>query len=147
SAPTGKTADKLAEGMIPALWRPSEKGYAEHEFQTWAYDPEKNQWINRKPERSPEPSYRARFGLAYDSKSKVVILIAGSSNTWDSREEYWNDVWISDTAKNTWTKMEPTGPKPTVRARECRHCAYDAVHNVVLFHNANGSLWAYRYKK
>jgi len=147
AARTGKTAEKLEAGMNPSLWRPSEKGYHEYEFQTWTYDPEKNQWSNRKPDRTPEPGYRNRFGLAYDAKNQVVILIGGSSDTWDSREENLNDVWIYETARNTWTKMTPAGSKPTVRSRECRHCAYDPVHNVVLFHNANGPLWAYRYKK
>lgn len=144
--PTGKKVDKLEAGMPPGRWRPTEKGFDEFEFQTWSYDPDTNAWTNLKPATAPEPAYRQRFGLTYDSKNQAILLVGGSSNTWDSREEYFNDVWVYDAAKNTWTKMEPKG-KPGVRGRECRHCAYDPVDNVVLFQPASGSLWAYRWKK
>jgi N-acetylneuraminic acid mutarotase len=63
--------------------------------------------------------------LTYDSKNQVVLLVGGASDIWDSRKEYFNDVWAYDVAKNTWTKMEPMSAKPKVSGRECRHCAYD----------------------
>ena len=130
--------------MSPSHWRPSEKGYREYEFQTWSYDPDTNVWTNRKPPSTPEPAYRNRFGLTYDSKNQVIILIGGSSDTWDQQEQNLTDVWIYDPAKNTWTATDPAGPKPKGKQRECRQCAYDPNANVVLF--LSETLWAYRYK-
>lgn len=146
AVPTGKKLEKLTPDLPSERWKPSEKGYTEYEFQTWSYDPSKNRWTNRKPARSPVPVYRNRFGLAYDSRNQAILLIGGSSDTWDEREENFNDVWRYDVAKNTWTQLQPAGPKPLVRVRECRHCAYDPTHNVVLFLTGKGSLWAYRYR-
>lgn len=146
AVPTGNRAAKFGPGTPPGNWRPTEKkGYEEYEFQTWSYDPDKNAWTRLKPKQSPDPAYRHRFGFTYDSKNKVMVLVGGSSDTWDSREENLTDVWTYDVAANAWTRMEPAGPKPKGVRRECRHCAYDPGNNVVLF--LADSLWAYRYKK
>jgi hypothetical protein len=146
AVPTGKRVDKLAPEMPPARWRASEAGYAKYEFQTWSYDPGANKWANREPARAPAPAYRNRFGLVYDTKNRAIIMIGGSSDTWDDREVNFNDIWLYDTTKNTWAELHPTGRRPPVRVRDCRHCAYDPQHNVVLFLTNKGSLWAYRYR-
>ncbi len=143
---TGKKAGRSGIGIAPGKWRRTEKGFEEYEFQTWTYDPGKNLWTNRKPAQTPTPVYRHRFGLTYDTRNQRIILVGGSSDTWDQFEENFNDVWVYDAVKNTWTKMQPGGRQPPVRTRECRHCAYDPIHNVVLFLNGQGSLWAYRYR-
>lgn len=144
---TGKKADKSEPSMTPGKWRRTEKEFEEYEFQTWSYDPDKNLWTNRNPAQTPDHAYRHRFGLTYDTKNQMTILIGGSSDTWDQFEENFNDVWAYDAVKNSWTKMEPKGRKPLVSVRECRHCAYDPHHNVVLFLTNRGTLWAYRYRQ
>ena len=146
AVPTGKRADRLPKDAPPGRWCASEKrGYVEYEFQTWAYDAGSNKWTKRKTAGTPDPTYRNRFGLTYDSKNGAVILVGGSSDTWDRREENSNDVWVYGPAKEAWTKTEPKGPRPKVPRREGRHCAYDPESNVVLF--LNETLWAYRYKR
>ncbi|MBI4602517.1 MAG: amidohydrolase family protein [Planctomycetes bacterium] len=118
-------------------------------FTTWTYDPESNRW-ERLAERhgEPRPSPRWRFGLAYDSRNAVVVLIGGSTDTWDEKEEYFNDVWVLETSRGTWRKMDPGPPLPEGRNawRDCRHCAYDEADNAVLWMPPYGDLWAYRYR-
>jgi hypothetical protein len=104
--------------------------------------PQANKW--KEPKRSPDPAYRNRFGLVYDSKNRVVLLVDGS-NTWDTREENFNDVWTCDPAVNTWTKQAAASPAPSARRREGRVCAYDPDSNVAFY--LNDALWAHRYKK
>ena len=130
------------------FWRKHRDTYYECRFVTWTYDPAANQWAKLPvADDAPQPAPRWRFGLAYDSKNRVVILTAGSTDTWDEDEAYFNDVWVLDTKRAAWTKMQPAGPKPDVHHRDCRHCDYDPEHNVVLFMAPYGSLWAYRYKR
>ena len=123
------------------------KGLQEFVMTTWAYDAKANQWrrLDIKPEDGP--SARRRFGIAYDSLNKVVILIAGSDCTWDDKEKYFNDVWAFDPEKDKWTEMKPAGALPKLQGRECRHCAYDEKDNAVLFAAYGAGLWACRYKQ
>lgn len=148
--PTGRTAK--AEQRPPAtdrtFWKHKGDIYHECTFATWTYDPATNRWEKLPlPEDAPRPSPRWRFGLAYDSKNEVVILVGGSTDTWDRDEKNYNDVWVLETKTGRWTKMDPPGKQPPVQVRECRHCAYDSHHNVVLFLNNRGPLWAYQYRK
>jgi hypothetical protein len=146
--PTGKTADERPEDTDTTYWRHSDrtKKFHEYAFQTWTYDPAEHVWANLRPPQQPPP--RGRFGLAYDSKNKVVILIGGSTDTWDDHERYFNDVWVLTTGHATWTKMNPPPPLPKGHEawRDCRQCAYDELDNVALWQPPNGHLWAYRYK-
>lgn len=148
--PTGrmvKTADH-PPSTDRTFWKSKAGTWYECAFTTWTYDPEKNHWEQLPlPENARRPSPRWRFGLAYDTKNQVVLLIGGSTDTWDSDEKYYNDVWKLDVRTGRWTEMKPQGERPTVSARECRSCAYDPIHNVVFFLNGRGPLWAYRYQK
>jgi hypothetical protein len=78
----------------------------------------------------------------------VVILIGGSTDTWDEEEEHYNDVWVLDVARAAWKRMEPGPPLPAGENawRDCRHAAYDEADNVVLWMPPYGDLWAYRYR-
>ncbi|MEX0700978.1 MAG: hypothetical protein WD069_02675 [Planctomycetales bacterium] len=146
--PTGRVVQAAARppATSTTFWMHERDRYHECEFATWTYDAAANQWQRLQTEGAP--SSRWRCGLAYDSKNRVVILVGGSTNTWDRDEEYFNDVWVLDTRKAAWTRMDPVGPLPTGRNawRDNRHCDYDAEHNVVLWQPSGGNLWAYRYK-
>ena len=86
-APTGQKPPESPK----SLWRETTwqeggkevKGQQEWVMTTWAYDAKANKWqkLDIKPEDGP--SARWRFGIAYDSLNKVVILIGGSVCTWD----------------------------------------------------------------
>ena len=149
---TGKKAEKLDADQPPARWRPLSNGtFDEFEFQTWSYDPDANKWTNLKPAKSPDPEYRLMFGLAYDTKNKVAILMGGRSwaTGYFQKKEvdpYLEDIWAFDAAKNTWTKMDYTGPHFRTYHDGCHACAYDPTNNVVLFSNIRSRI-AYRYKK
>jgi hypothetical protein len=158
--PVGMKTGKWQEGKErpastpTAVWRGGKRqvegktvrGSEEYAFSTWAFDVEASSWrkLELKPEEQPSP--RWRFGITWDALNKVVLLVAGSSDTWDDKEEYRNDVWAFDPAADKWTEMKAAGGPP-VHDRECRHCAYDEADNAVLFLTAKAGLWAYRYKK
>lgn len=119
----------------------------EHTEEVFTYDPETNKWQKLEIKSdAPRPCWRKRCGLTYDSSNNVVILVSGSTDTWDDKERCYNDVWILDTAKAAWTEMKPSGQLPVVGARDCRHCAYDEKDNVVFYMNAASGVWAYKYK-
>lgn len=149
-AATGKTATSLTPGMDPNRWMPTEAGtYVEFMLETWSYDPDTNEWTNLRSAAPPAPLYRNLFGLVYDSKNDAILLIGGTSDTWDKAQVNFNDVWRYDRAQNAWTLVEPAGgvkPSDKIGQGEARHCAYDPVHNVVLYVRNQGTLWAFRYK-
>lgn len=120
--------------------------------ETWVLDPAKSLWTKAcstadEPAK-PSPCPRYRCGLAYDARNKVVVLIGGSDNTWENDERYFNDVWIFETAKGAWTRMDPPKPWPKGNSawRDNRSCAYVESENVVLWMPNAGSVWGYRYK-
>jgi len=149
---TGKKAETLEAGVPRGAWRPLANGtFDEFEFQTWAYDPDRNQWTNLQPATSPDPAYRLLFGLTYDSKNKAAILMGGRSlatGSFQGKEvdPYWDDIWAYDLAKNAWTKMDYAGPRFRTYHDGCLECAYDPLNNVVVFANIRSRI-AYRYKK
>jgi hypothetical protein len=149
---TGKKADRLDEGQAPSRWRPlASGGFDEFSFQTWAYDPDANKWTDLKPSNSPDPEYRLLFGLAYDSKNKVAILMGGRSFAFGSFQKkevdpYLDDIWVFDSTKNSWSKMDYAGPRFRTYHDGCQAMAYDPTNNVVIFTNIRSRI-AYRYKK
>jgi hypothetical protein len=150
AAGTGKTSKERQADTETTCWKYIESSKLHYEFclETWTYDPDANKWSKMVlPANAPQPSGRWRFGLTYDSKNKVVILVGGCKETWDDTEKYYNDVWVLDTAKSVWTKMNPPGPLPGgSTSRDNRSCAYDEADNVVLWLPRRGNVWAYRYK-
>ena len=148
-AHTGKTSKERPADTETSIWKEGQgKTYLEYVEDTWTYDPETNKWekLLLKP-NAPRPSARWRCGLAFDSKNKVVVLVGGCVETWGSDEKYYNDVWVLDTAKAAWTKMNPPAPLPGgSTSRDNRQCAYDEADNVILWQPRLGTVWAYRYQ-
>jgi len=145
AVPTGQSAASLEPGMDPDHWRPSATGYLEFEFQTWTYDAATNVWEMLHPQQSPEPSYRMRQGLTYDSKNQVAIMVGGSSSTWDELEQYYNDIWVYHADQNTWLKRNPPGQLPS-SDRDARQLAYGELENAVFYLPRTGHVWVYRYQ-
>jgi hypothetical protein len=151
AAATGKTAAEAPPPAQADCWKLSKKDktWSEMVLDAWTYDPEANKWDKLAPKPdAPRPCWRYRQGLTYDSKNKATILVGGSTNTWEADEKYYNDVWILETAKAAWTRMDPAKPWPTGHNawRDNRSCAYDEPDNVVLWMPNDGQVWAYRYK-
>ena len=152
---TGKSAEARPEelqgqgtGWFKYLNRETRKNeWKEYRSATWTYDAGEDKWEKLKTEGAPPP--RQRAGFAYDSKNRVLILVGGSGGTWDKDERFFNDTWIYDPAKRTWTDPKPNGqPKFGPWAtRTWLALAYSPDCNAVVgcFEGGSG-LWAYRYK-
>ena len=78
-----------------------------HLGDTWLFDVKTDTWRELTPQSSPTP--RGNMGMAYDAKSRRVILFGGSSDS----EHPTSDTWVYDFESNTWMEMHPAvSPKP-----------------------------------
>jgi len=66
---------------------------------TWVYDCATRTWSKVKPTTSPPA--RAACAMAYVPDQKVVLMVGGYGPGWRAL----NDVWMYETAGNTWTKL------------------------------------------
>jgi len=115
--------------------------------QTFTFDPSTLTWKDLKPENQPPPR-QSKFGLAYDSKNDVVLLVGGGTG--------WNaglrkDMWIYHVKENKWEEVKPTptdGLKSAVSFDDGMQCDYDSRHNAfIIAGNGGYGVYAYRYKK
>ncbi|OAI49604.1 hypothetical protein AYO44_06260 [Planctomycetaceae bacterium SCGC AG-212-F19] len=76
---------------------------------TWAYDLDKNEWRDLKPEKMP-PTDRNDPVMAYDPLNQVVIAVVQVVDKSDGKEVAGahHETWAFDAGKNTWTKMNPS---------------------------------------
>lgn len=111
---------------------------------TMLYDPKTNTWTDLKAQNQP-PFRASKFGLVYDSKNDVAILLGGSVS-WNT--DWRGDLWAYSFAQNRWEKLTPTvvggGAMPALT--DNMPSAYDERHNAVVFTEGNQP-WAYRYRK
>lgn len=115
--------------------------------QTYTFDPVTLAWNDLKAENQP-PARQSKFGLAYDSKNDVILLIGGGTS--------WNfglrkDMWIYHVKENKWEEIKPTptdGLKEVIQFDDGMQCDYDSRHNAFLIvGNSGNGVFAYRYKK
>jgi len=121
-----------------------EKEKGKPENRTYAYDPVANKWTDLNAKDQP-PFRGSKFGLVYDSKNNVVLLLGGG----ESWNQGWrNDLWVYHVADNRWEKLTPklVGAKEGPRFLDNMPSAYDERHNAIIFTD-NNVPWAYRYKK
>ncbi|MHC4914304.1 MAG: Kelch repeat-containing protein [Planctomycetota bacterium] len=115
------------------------------ENRTMAYDHAAGKWTDLAPKN--QPPYRAcKYGLVYDSRNDVVILVGGQRG-WNKGAH--KDLWVYHVKKNEWEKMTPSpagGEKKLPDFDYTLPTAYDSRHNAVIFCCRNRP-WAYRYKK
>jgi N-acetylneuraminic acid mutarotase len=108
---------------------------------TWAYDPGANAWTRLDP-AGEVPSPRSGHSMVYDPASSRALLFGGDSNG-----RYLNDTWAYDPGANAWTRLDPAGDLPSVRARHSM--VYDPVGSrVILFGGENNAqffndTWSY----
>lgn len=111
--------------------------------ETWSYNYDENQWVNRTTTLAPQG--RKRNPMVYDEESDRVILFGG----WLGENDVLDDTWSYDFNTNTWANMNPkVKPNPT-----CRNgLTYDLKRDlVVLSHGFGGEdgdrceTWTYDY--
>lgn len=105
---------------------------------TWAYDPAQNKWTDLNAANQP-PSRGCKYGLAYDSRNNVVLMVGGMVSYGVGP---FNDMWIYRVSDNTWENVTQSGT-----GSEIMLTTYDARHNVFLLGGPFSTLYAYRYKK
>jgi hypothetical protein len=112
---------------------------------TMAYDPAAGAWADLAPKEMPT-SRGCKFGLVYDSKNDVVLLMGGGTG-WNTG--WRNDMWVYAVKENRWEKVTPAlagGAKSLPAFTDNMPSGYDERHNAVIFTEGNQP-WAYRYKK
>jgi len=96
---------------------------------TWTWDG--STWTKQSPAISPPP--RSGAMMAYDAANGTIVLFGGetpSQNIYGVA--YYNDTWVWDGAKLTWTKKLTGNSTPSMRSGG--GMAYDAARGqVVLF--------------
>jgi N-acetylneuraminic acid mutarotase len=108
---------------------------------TWAYDPESNQWSELAPD-GEVPEGRSMFALAYDSTREQAVLFGGGGMS-----EAFDDTWAYDPAANLWRESEPSGDLPPLRW--ATSAVYDPARDQVLLFGGSGlegmlnDTWAY----
>jgi N-acetylneuraminic acid mutarotase len=119
-----------------------EKGKPENRL--FSYDPAANKWTDLNTQEMP-PFRGSKFGLVYDSKNDVVLLLGGGVS-WN--EGWRNDLWVYHVGANRWEKLTPkvVGAKEGPKFLDNMPSAYDERHNAVIFTDGNVP-WAYRYKR
>lgn len=113
--------------------------------QTMAYDPASGTWKDLAPKEMP-PSRGCKYGLVYDKKNDVVLLMGGGTG-WN--KGWRNDMWAYIVKENRWEKVTPAltgGAKAVPEFTDNMPSGYDERHNAVIF-TQNNMPWAYRYKR
>lgn len=121
-----------------------EKEKGKPENRTMSYDPAANQWNDLDAKNQP-PFRGSKYGLVYDSKNDVVLLLGGGEN-WN--QGWRNDLWVYLVQENRWEKLTPrvVDAKEGPKFLDNMPSAYDERHNAIIFTDGNAP-WAYRYKK
>jgi tRNA A-37 threonylcarbamoyl transferase component Bud32 len=79
----------------------------------WSFDMKSKSWHHIQPDHDcPVPSVRDRHCLVSNPKARKLILFGGSDGTHD-KNEFMNDLWEYDIAKNKWReiKAKPIPPR------------------------------------
>lgn len=96
------------------------------------------------------PSARGYVTMAYDAKSKQVVLFGGQTGTAGIRTNTNGETWAYAVQDNAWAQMFP---KKKPNAKSAAQLAYDAESNRVIMYGggvwvwglASEETWAYNY--
>jgi N-acetylneuraminic acid mutarotase len=97
--------------------------YGTAQNDTWSYDPPLNKWMQKNPGNAP--SARGAHAMTYDTTRKRVVMFGGATGG----ATFYNDLWVYDTALNTWQQLQATNPPP---GRPNSSLAYDSVNDILL---------------
>lgn len=94
-------------------------------------------WIQKFPSQSP--GKRGKFGMAWDSQNKQVILYGGANY---ENYTFYNDTWVydppaTDNEQGVWTQKFPSS-NPGRLARN--QMAWDTQNNQIIMHS--GLIWS-----
>jgi N-acetylneuraminic acid mutarotase len=109
---------------------------------TWVYDSQSNQWINKSTTISPD--IRQSHAMCYHPIYHRVILFGGYRDI----GPHFNDTWIYDYTSNMWTELHPANsPSGRYGAR----MVYDPINQrIFLFGGRSTSIlddtWVYYYE-
>ncbi len=111
---------------------------------TMSFDPATNTWTDLKAQGQP-PTRNHKYGLVYDSKNDVAILLGGGTH-WNGGNP--NDMWAYIVKENRWEKITPKLPADFKMPplTDNMPSGYDVRHNAIIFLE-NNVPYAYRYKK
>jgi hypothetical protein len=71
---------------------------------TWVYDLNDNNWTRRFPANSPNNRSNLRMACVYHTKDMVLF----GGHYWTKQKTfYYNDTWVYNFTKNTWTLKSP----------------------------------------
>ena len=75
----------------------------------WSFDLASQRWTEITGGQKPAP--RTHYGIAFRSQADQAVLFGGSG------AGLLNDVWAFDAAGRQWQSVEPSGDRPSARAR------------------------------
>ncbi len=86
-----------------------------YEGSTFELDLDTLSWIQAEPDASPSP--RGQYASVWDPQERRMYILCGLYRTtfdYDSISTY-NDVWVYDSATQSWREEITTGPRPVIR--------------------------------
>jgi hypothetical protein len=116
---------------------------AGYQNDTWIYDYSDKTWTDKTPSNptpTNNPSKREDHTMASIYGTDKVVIFGGR---WSP--SYLNDIWAYDAGADTWTNLNPSGPRPTPRTESVMACI-SGTDKVVLFGgNGTNETWVYDY--
>ena len=77
---------------------------------TWVFDVRKQEWEERRPQRSPYPRHSHAMA-ALDESGKVLLVGGRAVADYRLAPKLSNQVWVYDAGKNTWTPVDAELPE------------------------------------
>ncbi|MFH1023086.1 MAG: hypothetical protein V1809_06830, partial [Planctomycetota bacterium] len=105
---------------------------------TWTFDPAAKAWREMKPAVSPPA--RSMHNLLWHEKLGALVMAGGRG---EGNGNWFNDLWIYETAADRWTELKPPTAFPTGGSAT----AYDASQDVVVLVNDKGQTWALKIER
>jgi hypothetical protein len=101
---------------------------------TWVYHVDDNRWVEMRP--SVRPRARMQHNLVYDPHRRAVVLFGGREGS-----TYFNDTWIYEYERDTWTRLLPGDAPP---GRSIASMSYDQRAGVSVLYGGRGAVGTHR---
>ncbi len=103
---------------------------------TWTYDPSTNAYQKQPPSGTPPDASVNQPAMTYNTADHKVYLFGGQIGS-----AFSNDLFAYNEAANIWTKLDPSGTRPSPRWRS--GLAYDSTNNVLLLYGGQDASHVY----